>query len=124
VAKIADVSGDGAARDAALAHAAKLPGGAEAVDAGRADLMLIHRDFAGAENLTRAIVARDPRNANAWTLLGSALAQQGKAQEALVAFQKALDLRPTANLVRAVATMRNQVKREQASNAAGTPVPP
>lgn len=109
LAKIADLAGAGTERDDALARAAKLPGGAQAVETGRAELMLIHHDYAGAENLMRGATSRSPGDADSWTLLGSALADQGKDREALDAYRHALRLRPSADLRLAVTTLQLRI---------------
>jgi Flp pilus assembly protein TadD len=108
LAKVADLAGNVTDRDAALLDAAKLPGGAEAVDLGRAELMAMHRDFAGAENALRSSLAHSPNDADEWTLLGTVLAQQGRRSEALIAYQKSLSLRPDPNLRRAVMRMEKR----------------
>jgi Flp pilus assembly protein TadD len=104
-AKIADAVGHADERDDALRHAEKLPGGFEAAEVGRAQLMIMHRDFAGAERLLRAALARDPRNPDEWTLLGMSLVRQGRNDEALEAYRQSLRLRPDASLQRIVSQM-------------------
>jgi Flp pilus assembly protein TadD len=104
-AKIADAVGNADERDDALRHAEKLPGGFEAAELGRAQLMIMHRDFAGAESFLRAALARDPRNPDEWTLLGMSLVRQGRNDEALEAYRQSLRLRPDASLQRIVSRM-------------------
>jgi protein O-mannosyl-transferase len=104
-AKIADAAGKADERDDALRHAEKLPGGFEAAALGRAQLMLMHRDFAGAESFLRAALARDPRNPDEWTLLGMSLVHQGRNDEALEAYRQSLRFRPDISLQRIVSQM-------------------
>ena len=104
-AKIADAVGNADERDDALRHAEKLPGGFEAAELGHAQLMIMHRDFAGAESFLRAALARDPRNPDEWTLLGMSLVRQGRNDEALEAYRQSLRLRPDASLQRIVSQM-------------------
>src|ERR1019366_6464823 len=105
-AKLADSVGKADERDDALHHAEKLPGGLKEAELGRAQLMIIHGDFAGAESSMRAAIARDPRNPDEWTLLGVSLSRQGRNDEALAAYQQSLRLKPDASLQRIVTQMR------------------
>lgn len=104
-AKFADSIGKGDERDEALHHAEKLPDGVEAAEIGRAEMMIMHRDFAGAESMMRASLARDRRNPDAWTVLGVSLVRQGRKNEAIGAYQQALRLRPDPSVQRLVAQM-------------------
>jgi tetratricopeptide (TPR) repeat protein len=51
-------------------------------------------DFAQTERLCRQVVQAEPRNADAWHLLGLALQGRGNLAEALDAYQRTLRLRP------------------------------
>jgi Flp pilus assembly protein TadD len=105
-AKLADSIGKADDRDDALRHAEKLPGGLAVADLGRAQMMIMHRDFAGAEGLLRAAIAQDPSNPDEWTLLGAILVRQGRRDEALEAYRQSLKLRPDAALQRTVSQVR------------------
>ncbi len=104
-AKLADSLGKTDERDAALRHAETLPGGVKSAENARAQLMITHGDLAGAESLLRAGIARDPSNANQWTLLGVSLARQGRNEEALEAYRESLRLRPDPSLERMISQM-------------------
>ena len=106
LAKLADSIGKTDERDEALRHAEKLPHGEEAVELGRAQMMVMHRDFAGAEGLVRAAIARDPPNPDAWKLLGITLINQGHIDQALDAYDHALSLKPDLSLQRTVSGLR------------------
>jgi tetratricopeptide (TPR) repeat protein len=107
-ARLADSAGRADERDDALRHAEKLPDGLKAAELGRAQLMITHGDFAGAESFLRASLARDPRNPDEWTLLGLSLVRQGRNDEALEAYQQSLRLKPNASLQRIVTQMRGR----------------
>ncbi len=70
-------------------------------------MMISHDDFAGAESYLRAVLARDPRDPDGWTLLGVSLVRQRRNREALEAYERSLSLRPNASLQRIVTQMRN-----------------
>ncbi len=105
-ASLADSVGKAEEREDALRHAEKLPDGVKTAEVGRARLMVMHGDFAGAESFLRAAIARDPRNANEWTLLGVSLSRQGRNGEAMEAYQQSLRLKPDPALQRIVSQMR------------------
>ena len=67
--------------------------------------MIAHQDFAGAERSMRAALARNPNDADEWTLLGASLARQGRMREALDAYRTSLSLKPDLDLQRQVATI-------------------
>lgn len=115
-AKLADSIGKTQERDEALQHAEGLPDGVKAVQLARAELMIQHGDFAGAESLMRAAIAQEPDTADYWTMLGVSLSRQGRNEEALEAYERSLRLKPDASLQRIVAQLRR--------NAAGQLVPP
>lgn len=104
-AKVADSIGKPQERDAALLHAEKLPGGAGIAALGRAQVMIMHQDYAAAESVLRGAIARDPRDPDEWTLLGLSLLRQGRNEEALAAYRHSLALRPDATLQKIVARM-------------------
>jgi protein O-mannosyl-transferase len=106
-AKLADSIGKAGERDDALRQAEELPGGKRAAEIGRAQMMISHDDFAGAESYLRAVLARDPRDPDGWTLLGVSLVRQRRNREALEAYERSLSLRPNASLQRIVTQMRN-----------------
>jgi len=107
-AKLADSLGNAAERDDALHRAESLPGGKEEAELGRAQMMLAHRDFAGAESLLRTAIAKDPRNPDAWTMLGVSLVSQGRNAEALDAYRQSLRIRPDPALERIVSQARGR----------------
>lgn len=102
LAKLADSIGKTDEREEAFHHAEKLPEGEEAVELGRAQMMVMHRDFAGAEGLAREAIARDPRNPDAWETLGLALINEGQNTQALAAYEEALKLKPDPKLEQAI----------------------
>lgn len=51
-------------------------------------------DVAGAEREYRRVLAREPRNADAWCYLGIACHDQGRSDEAIAAYGRALEIRP------------------------------
>ncbi len=106
LAKLADSIGKTDEREEAFHHAEKLPEGVEAVELGRAQMMVMHRDFAGAESLAREAIARDPRNPEAWKLLGIILINQGQTDQAFDAYDHALALKPDPSLQRTVSGLR------------------
>ncbi len=109
LAKTADLAGDDHERDAAMTQAATLPGGAAAVEIGKAELMIQHHDPLGTENFLKAALARHPDSADEWTLLGNAFAQEGRPSDAIEAYRKSLSLRPDPNLDQLVASMLGQI---------------
>jgi tetratricopeptide (TPR) repeat protein len=109
LAKLADQAGDSADRDAALQHAESLPGGIAAAEFGRAQIKYLHNDFSGAESLVRDAIAKEPGVPDEWTLLGMSLARQGRAQEALAAYQQSLRLKPDPSLRRMVSRISGSV---------------
>jgi Flp pilus assembly protein TadD len=85
-------------RESALEAAAKLPGGSTAVAKERAEIALGHQDYTAAEILMRSVIAQEPDDAEALTLLAVALERQGKIAEATAACRKALALKPAPDL--------------------------
>jgi arylsulfatase A-like enzyme/Tfp pilus assembly protein PilF len=64
-------------------------------------------DYAGAEAACRRAVAANPQMLDAWELLGSALEQQGKFEESLDAYRRAIDIGgPRAEIVLAAARVQ------------------
>ena len=64
----------------------------------------VANDLASAERFTRDATVRDPKNPEAWMLMGSLLRSQGKSKEALAAYDKALAINPahrSANIEKA-----------------------
>jgi Flp pilus assembly protein TadD len=106
LAKFADQAGDSDTRDAALQQAETRPGGDSAAQFGRAQIKFLHNDFTGAESMAREAIAKDPSDADEWTLLGMSLARQGRAEEALAAYQQSLRLKPDPGLQRMVSRIR------------------
>ncbi|WP_227421717.1 tetratricopeptide repeat protein [Pacificispira spongiicola] len=51
-------------------------------------------DFDGAVMVLQAVVSEDPKNADAWNMLGYSYRNQGKADEAWDAYERALALDP------------------------------
>jgi tetratricopeptide (TPR) repeat protein len=62
----------------------------------KAEQALRVNDLVGAEREYRAILALDPQSAQAWTGLGVLLYGSGKAEQAIEAFQRALNIAPDA----------------------------
>ncbi|HLI79539.1 MAG TPA: tetratricopeptide repeat protein [Candidatus Binataceae bacterium] len=106
LAKLADSIGKTDERDEALRHAEKLPEGVLAVELGRAQMAIEHRDFAAAESLARDAIARAPRIPDGWTLLGIALMNQKRVDEALDAYDHSLELKPDATLQKTLLRLR------------------
>ena len=96
LAQVYDLNGDYARRDAELNYAESLPGGAEAVGLARAQMKVAHGDAAGAEAMLRGLARQYPRDYLVWTLLGRALAAEGRNEEALASYKQALNLTPGA----------------------------
>ena len=111
LAKLADAIGKIDERDEALGHAEKLPDGILAVELGRAQMAIAHHDFAGAEGFAREATSRDPRIADGWTLLGIALMNQKRVDEALDAYDHSLQLKPDAKLQQTVWQLRARLRR-------------
>jgi putative PEP-CTERM system TPR-repeat lipoprotein len=70
------------------------PATAEAL-AGKARIALHNRDTAGAAELADRAIAEDEQIVDAWIIKGELFREAGKQQEAVSAFQKALDIAPT-----------------------------
>ncbi len=51
-------------------------------------------DYASAEKVLRQATELDPNNADGWVSLGSALAGLNRVDEAIAAFEKALEISP------------------------------
>jgi superkiller protein 3 len=66
---------------------------------GRADLFV--RRFADAAFEFRKVLDIDARHLNAWNNLGGSLLQLGQPEQALTAFQKALEIEPSNRTIRA-----------------------
>ena len=113
-AKLTDSLGRAEERDDALRHAERLPGGPKAVEVGRAQMMIAHGDFSGAESFLRAAIAGGPGRADEWTLLGLSLSRQGRNDEALEAYQQSLRLKPDPSLQRIVSQMRRSTPDQPA----------
>ncbi|HUO04635.1 MAG TPA: hypothetical protein VMU16_05500 [Candidatus Binataceae bacterium] len=65
----ADAAGDAKTADTALANAAKSPGGTDAATIARAQILFRHGDFKGAADLLNDLLRRNPRNAQALSVL-------------------------------------------------------
>ena len=77
--------------------------------------LLAQGDLAGAERELREATRLDGRNAEAWFNLGSALARAGKSEEAIQAYQQAVELRPDRrSQVRLVSTAIDAGRLDQA----------
>jgi len=112
LAKLADSLGKADEREAALSHAEELPDGIEQVQVARAQIALGHHDYASAEGFARDAVARNPRNADGWTALGIALHNEGRLDEALAAYQKAMKLHPNAALQQTMLALRARLQQK------------
>src|SRR5579862_2522302 len=88
IANSADILGDPALRDSALAVGTTVPGGPLAVAKARAEMDMRHHDFADAETLMLATSVKEPGDAEVWALLATALAREGKTSQAIDACQK------------------------------------
>lgn len=82
-----------AAAGAAAQPPAPVPGLPEA------NARIQSKDFEGAVRILDAVVAREPQNVRAWTLLGSAHHQNKQYDSAIAAYQKLLAIRPNAATV-------------------------
>ncbi|HUO06517.1 MAG TPA: hypothetical protein VMU16_15070 [Candidatus Binataceae bacterium] len=71
LALIADAAGDSPGSEAAIKQAEAMPGGSEAATVVRAQIRLLHGDRDGAEKALRAVLQRDPSNAQARSLIAA-----------------------------------------------------
>ncbi|MFZ0887166.1 MAG: tetratricopeptide repeat protein [Candidatus Binataceae bacterium] len=90
MAQLYDLAEDAAHRDAALNHAASLPGGLPDAELARAELKRSHGDLKGAEAIQRELALRYPAAPRVWVALGITLAAQNRNQEALAAYERVL----------------------------------
>jgi tetratricopeptide (TPR) repeat protein len=91
LAQMYDLTGEHDKAKEMFARAAKLPGGAEAIALSEVQLKLARReDPAGSEATLRRLLPYYGDDPRIWTLLGAALAQQNRPEQALGAFQHAL----------------------------------
>ncbi len=104
LAELYDAAGQDAEREAALKRAEKLPGGAVEVGLARARWHLARGDGARAQQLLAPLLIDDPDNPNLLTAMGSAMAEQGRFQDALIDFQKALARKPDDPQIRTLIT--------------------
>ncbi len=89
-----EADGDRARAQATLDRAGSLPGGNGVAQMTRARLLMTEGDGAGAEKVLRALVATDPHEERAWTMLGLEMFDQNRYQEASDAFAQAAKIMP------------------------------
>ncbi|HUO05724.1 MAG TPA: tetratricopeptide repeat protein [Candidatus Binataceae bacterium] len=90
----ADASGDSQAVGAALKRAAALPGGARIAELARAQLLGLHGDNKGEEDVIRRILQQNPDDAEALAALGQALSADKRYDDAIAAFRHAASVAP------------------------------
>jgi protein O-mannosyl-transferase len=112
----AHLLGAGDLRDAAFKRALDLHGGADAVDIGRATLMLDQGDLYKAQDCLQSALARSPDNAKAWALLGATLAREGKPLAAINAYKQALTLEPSPKVGVAIEDAVSRLSKNRSSN--------
>jgi len=113
LALLADATGDPQDAQAALARAAAMPGGSDAVIVAGAQLQLMHGDAKGAEKALRELLKREPGNAPALAALSLALSSQQHYDEALSTFRRAEQTIPAVPGVHFLVAVRlHQLGRE------------
>ncbi|HUO04246.1 MAG TPA: tetratricopeptide repeat protein [Candidatus Binataceae bacterium] len=90
----ATVAGDPKTAQAALARAEKVPGGFAVAASARAEIAFWNRDYGGAEAAIRSLLKQDPENAEALTILGRALTEQHRDDEALAVLRHVASILP------------------------------
>ncbi|HUO04969.1 MAG TPA: tetratricopeptide repeat protein [Candidatus Binataceae bacterium] len=90
----ADAAGDAKESEAALAHAEEMPVGAAAAAVARAQILRLHGDNKGAEQVLRDLLKREPNHAQALTALGMTLSSEYRNDDALEAYRRASFLKP------------------------------
>ena len=80
-------------------------------------LLLSGRDVPGAVAVLDSLLAKDAKNPEGWSLKGDILAGQGKTDEALAAYRKAVDAKP--DYARAYAAMITLLVRQDRLDDAG-----
>jgi tetratricopeptide (TPR) repeat protein len=98
----------------ALEQARREAPGATDADKVEAWVRLGLHEFATAESLARAWLAEHPDDPDAWGLLGDALMEQGRSDEAAAPYQRMMDLRPGPG-----AYLRAAYWRERAGDLSG-----
>jgi len=116
LATTADLLGARDLREVAFARALNMRGGPDAVDIGRAKLMLNQGDVYEAQAHLQSALARSPDNIEAWALLGATLAREGKPSAAINAYKQALTLRPTPNVKVALENAVSRLSAKQSRN--------
>ena len=99
----------------ALAQARSDAPGDSSADKVEAWVRLGLHEFAAAEGLARAWLTSHPDDPDAWGLLGDALMEQGRSDEAASPYQRMMDLRPGPG-----AYLRAAYWRERAGDVAGS----
>ena len=123
LAQIYDLNGDQARSEAALKQAESLPNGAHVAILARAQLKYNHGDLAGAEAILRDLIAADPYEPRAWTVLGMTAVRENNNAQALEDFQQATALAPRDPFARVMAGLalhklgRDQEALEQCRGA-------
>ncbi|HYB90585.1 MAG TPA: tetratricopeptide repeat protein [Candidatus Binataceae bacterium] len=95
LAALADQAGDSARVAQALARAAANPAAYDSAQFLRAQIMSRHGDYADAEQILDALVARRRDVAPAWAVLGAVLGAEGRGEESLQALRRAVALQPS-----------------------------
>jgi len=114
LAKVADEAGDSATSESALARASKLPGGDELVAIGRVQIKMQHNDLAGAESILHEMTAVKPDSLQGWVMLGGLMAREGRTEESLDAFKRAMAIRPNDPSARLmVASILHRMGRDE-----------
>ncbi|MGH7812372.1 MAG: tetratricopeptide repeat protein [Candidatus Binataceae bacterium] len=90
----ANEAGDVAGAEAAFKHAETMPGGVAAAAVTRAQILRLHGDSKGAEQILRPLLAREPNNVRALIAMGMALSDQRRYSEALAAYSRVCALVP------------------------------
>jgi tetratricopeptide (TPR) repeat protein len=94
LAELLDSQGNPARSEAILHQVESLPDGDQASRLARARIRMRHGDSAGAEKELRDLAGRYPDDQQAWTMLGLLLADENRNDEALTAYQRAMQLAP------------------------------
>jgi protein O-mannosyl-transferase len=103
LAELYDREGQPEKSRATLDYAQSLPDGAEAAGVALAQIEWRHGDLAGAEATLRDLTRSQPNDPGVWVLLGRATEREGRPQEALSAYERALALAPYDPQIRALA---------------------
>ena len=78
---------------------------------------ILEKKWNDAERTFRIVTTVDPNNAIGWFNLGYALEQLGQLEEAVTAYQKAQNLKPSSNTTEALARVRRALDRQRLARA-------